>query len=617
MNSIYEQRLNRHIKELRQIYFKVYKKLGATKKDFDALLNMMSKRFLDRSDSLHQLDLRPSKWYMSKDMIGYMVYTDLFAGDLKKLESKIEYLQELGITYVHLMPLLKTREGENDGGYAVEDYLDIDPILGTHDDFNQILTTFREAHIDVCIDYVINHTADTHQWAKKALEGDKYYQDMYMMFDDRSIPDIYDKYVPEVLPDKCPGNFTFKKEINKWVFTSFSSFQWDLNFKNPKVFENMVDIMLQLANKGVNIIRLDAIPFMWKEAGTNCRNLGPIHDLIHMFHIIKDVVAPSLAILGEAIVEPHEIFKYFGDEHKEECGLLYNANFMVNIWNAFATRDVRLINDDNKKYIPPKHSCWMNYLRCHDDIGWGFNEELIESFGLSAFHHKQYLIDFYGNRFPGSFAKGEIYQYNEVNKDARINGTAASLLGLEKAIDEQFMYEQEISIKRILLGHAMIIAHQGIPLIYSGDEIASLNDHTYLNDPDKKNEGRWVHRQFFDWTRATKRLIHNTFEHRVFSGIQEMINIRKTDDLFNGDVAINIIENDDISVYSFYKKTDHDHLICIFNFSEQLKHISTTPYQKDHFSGLYMDLFSHRPIDFSEVNIKIAPYEVLWLKKAE
>ena len=460
---------------------------------------------------------------------------------------------------------------------------------------------------------MINHTSDTHEWAKKALDGDKTYQDMYIMFDDRKIPDIYDQYVPEVLPDKCPGNFTYRSEINKWVFTSFSNFQWDLNFKNPKVFENMMDIMLKLANKGVNIIRLDAIPFMWKEVGTSCRNLSTIHDLIYMINIIKDIVAPSLAILGEAIVEPHEIFKYFGDEEKTECGLLYNANFMVNIWNAFATRDVRLINYDNKKYIPPKNSGWMNYIRCHDDIGWGFNEELIESFGLSSFFHKQYLIDFYGDRFPGSFSKGEIYQYNEVNKDARINGTAASLLGLEKAIEERFIYEQELSIKRILLGHAMIMAHQGIPLIYSGDEIATLNDQSYLDDPHKKSEGRWVHRPFFDWTRATKRMFSHTFEYKVFEGIKEMIRLRKSDNLFHGDVKANIIENEDISIYAFSKEKDGESLICIFNFSEHLKEISTQPYQIVH-KGKMIDLFTHRTIDLSHKTIKIAPYEVLWLK---
>jgi glycosidase len=615
MSRIYQRRLQKNIEELQRTYFSLYKPFGANQEDFDSLLEMMKLRFEERSPALHKLDKRPKKWYMSKKMIGYMVYTDLFADNLNKLKTKIPYLKELGITYVHLMPLLKPREGENDGGYAVEDYLDIDPALGTIEEFDRLLDAFRKAKIDVCIDYVINHTADTHVWAQKALEGDPYYQDMFYMYDDRTIPDMFDQHVPEVLPVKCPGNFTYNKQMDKWVFTSFSDFQWDLNFQNPVVFQNMVSIMLQLANLGVNIIRLDAIPFMWKEVGTTCRNLPQIHDLLDMFKLIKNIVAPSLAILGEAIVEPHEIFKYFGTEEKTECGLLYNANFMVNIWNAFATRDVRLLNIDNKRFSElPSESCWMNYVRCHDDIGWGFNEEAIEAFDLSPFHHKQYLIDFYSGAFPGSFSKGENYQYNAVSKDARTNGTTASLLGLEKAIEERYVYEQDIAIQRIKLAHAMIFAHRGIPLIYSGDEIASLNDQSYKEDPKKRNEGRWVHRPIFDWKRSKKRKDNTTFEHRVFSSLKQMAKIRKRHVLFNGDVPLHVIENSDISVYSFYKQKGSKTMVCLFNFSEHIKYISTHPYGNEGLYGEMQDLFTGRAIDFSSDTIRLAPYEVLWVQ---
>lgn len=616
MNILFEKRLKENLKNLKTTYFKIYKKLGAKQSDFDSLLSMMKSKFSDRDEDLLKLDKRDKKWYMSKDMIGYMVYTDLFAESLKKLESKIPYLKELGITYVHLMPLLKSRDGENDGGYAVEDYLDIDPRLGSKEDFYNILKAFRKAKIDVCIDYVINHTADSHEWARKAINGDKFYQNMYIMFDDRKIPDEFDKYVPEVLPNKCPGNFTYKEEIKKWVFTSFSDFQWDLNFKNPYVFEKMVDIMLELANEGVNIIRLDAIPFMWKEVGTNCRNLDEIHDLIYMINLIKDIVCPSLAILGEAIVEPHEIFKYFGSNEKPECGLLYNANYMVNIWNAFATRDVRLLNIDNKRFSNlPEKSCWMNYIRCHDDIGWGFNEDAIRSFELDPFYHKQYLIDFYSGQFPGSFSMGENYQYNEVSKDARTNGTCASLLGLEKAENEKYLFEQMISLRRILLSHAMVLAHRGIPLIYSGDEIATLNDQTYKLNPDKSKEGRWVHRPIFDWKRAEKRNENNTFENNVYKGIKEMISIRKMNPLFNGDIEEKVIENSDISVYSFIKENSDEKMVFIHNFSEHIKYVSVVPYNNKSINFKMVDLLTGRVIDFTHENIRLAPYEVLWLKK--
>jgi len=614
MSNIYETRLKKNQEILNQTYVKIYQHLGANQKDFDSLLETMKNRYLERSASLNKLDLRPKKWYLSKNMIGYMVYTDLFSRDLKKLISKIPYLKELGITYVHLMPVLKPRLGENDGGYAVEDYLDIDPKLGTTDDFNVVLEVFRNEGIDVCIDYVINHTSDTHEWAKKALKGNQFYQDMYIMYDDRKIPDLFDQHVPEVLPDKCPGNFTYKNEISKWVFTSFSDFQWDLNFKNPFVFERMVDIMLQLANKGVNIIRLDAIPFMWKEVGTSCRNLPEIHDLIYMLHLIKDIVCPSLALLGEAIVEPHEIIKYFGNKDKMECGLLYNANYMVNVWNAFATRDTRLLNFDNSRFVVPKKSCWMNYIRCHDDIGWGLNEEELERQGISAFHHKQYLINFFNGKFPDSFSKGENYQYNEISEDARTNGTCASLLGLEKAVEENYRYDQEVAVKRVLLAHSMILSHQGIPLIYSGDEIATLNDQTYKLDPDKAGDSRWVHRPMFDWNRAENRNIINTFENKVFQSIKEMIRIRKSNKLFDGDVKAVVIPNSEISIYSFFKKNKREHMVFIHNFSEHIKYASSSAYHQVNISYKMKDLLTGRIVDFRNERIRLAPYEVLWLK---
>ncbi len=614
MEDLFKKRLERNMVNLKKTYFKVYKELGATDKDFDLLVSMMNERFNERKSELRELDKRDSKWYMSKDMVGMMIYTDLFAGDFKKLQDKISYLNELGITYVHLMPLLKPRKGENDGGYAVEDYLDIDHRLGTDNDFKILLDKFREAGIDVCIDYVLNHTADTHEFAKKALCGDKKYQDMFYMYDNRNIPDEYDKTVPEVLPDKCPGNFTYSSEIGKWIFTSFSDFQWDLNFKNHYVFERMTDILLKLANKGINIIRLDAIPFMWKELGTMCRNLAPIHDLIYMLNIIKDIVCPSLALLGEAIVEPHEIIKYFGTDERPECGILYNANFMVNVWNAFATRDARLINIDNNQFKVPKTGCWMNYIRCHDDIGWGFNEQAISSFGMDPYSHKQFLIDFYSGEFQGSFAMGELYQYNPINHDARINGTCASLLGLEQSIGDNFKYGEEIAIKRVLLAHAMVMAHRGIPLIYSGDEIATLNDQSYKNDHDKKEEGRWVHRPFFDWERAKNRKNLVTPEGKVFTGIKKLIEIRKEHSLFNGDLEVNVIDTYNKHIYAFYKQEGNEKLICLFNFCETEQAISTRYFNEILTSTLLQDIVEERTIDFSRDKIRLAPYEFLWLK---
>ena len=484
--------------------------------------------------------------------------------------------------------------------------------IGTTNSFEKMLKAFNKAGIRVCIDYVMNHVADTHQWAQKALDGDKEYQALFEMYDDRTIPDIYDKTVPEVLPDKCPGNFTYKEEIKKWVYTSFSNFQWDLNFRNPKVFELIVDIMLHLSNLGINMLRLDAIPFIWKELHTNCRNLRTAHEIIAMMQTIKKIICPSLILLGEAIVEPHEIFKYFG-EHDNECDVLYNANLMVNIWNAYATRDSRLLYEDNRQYQAPKNTCWMNYVRCHDDIGWGFNESAISSYGMNPYDHKQFLIHYYSGHFPNSFAKGEIYQFNPINNDARTNGTLASLLGLEKAKDKNDSYAKEVSLRRINMAHALIISHNGIPLIYSGDEIATTNDYSYLQDKDKKLEGRWVHRPFFDWKRAKDRNDTRTPEGVVFTETKKIITLRKKHRIFNSDIPVDYVQFYNNSVYTFYKKDKNNQLYCLFNFSENNQYVDTFEPHSKGINFKAIDLITGKKVDLSEQTIHLHPYETLWL----
>jgi glycosidase len=607
------------VKKLKEEYLSVYEAYGGNESTFNALFDTIVSRMKNRPKELHRLDLREHDWFMSEKMVGMMLYVDLFADNLIGLIDKIDYLKELGITYVHLMPLLLPRKGENDGGYAVENYKEIDPSLGSLKDFTKVLSAFRYHGIDVCIDYVLNHTADTHEWALKALEGDEKYQDMFIMYDNREIPDIYDRFVPEVLPDKSPGNFTYIEKIDKWVFTSFSSFQWDLNFKNPYVFEQMVDIMLFIANQGVNMIRLDAIAFMWKEPGTTCRNLPQVHDLLHLFHLVKEIACPSVALLGEAIVEPDEIFKYFGkydnekEEQRVECGILYNANLMVDLFNSLATRDVRLLESDARRYHIPKTGCFMNYIRCHDDIGWGFNEDTIAYFGLDPYMHKQFLINFYSDRFEGSFSKGEIYQYNPKNHDARTNGTLASLLGLEKASERNDERERQMAHYRIRLIMAMIFSQPGIPLLYSGDEIATLNDQSYKKDMHKSAEGRWVHRAKFDWERAKKRTDLHTNEGLVFQFIKRISMIRKTHPIFNSKAEYTILSLGNTHVYGFLKQLENQTMICLFNFSEDHQYFSADVLRKYTDKTILTDLITDKIVTMNEDAVKMFPYESLWL----
>lgn len=597
---------------IEKIYLDVYG--TKSKKYLDQLFKLMDSARALRKKELLELDDNNENWYFSESLVGMTLYIDLFAGDFKKLIKKVDYFKELGITFIHLMPLLKPREGENDGGYAVEDYRHVNPNLGSDEDFIKLLDVYRSEDIYICIDYVINHVAKENKWAQEALKGDQRKQDYFIMFDTDEMPTRFNRSVPEVLPDKCPGNFTFYEEINKYVFTSFSDFQWDLNFKNPEVFNGMSDHLLYLANLGINMIRLDAIPFMWKEVDTSCRNLDPIHDLMKLFHLIKEDVCPSLALLGEAIVEPEEIVKYFGNDQNSECEIMYNANLMVDIFNAFATRDARILSVDANRFQLPQKASWMNYVRCHDDIGWGFNNQAIQSFGMDPFAHKQFLIKFYGNEFEGSFAKGEFYQYNALTRDARTNGTLASLLGLEKAIEQKEEYRQYEAIRRINLAHALIMSYRGFPLIYSGDEIATLNDQSYKKDPEKMKEGRWVHRPFFDWKRAKKKDEKGSFEYDVYQALKKMIEIRKQLPYLHGQATQFALDVRNQSVFCLVRRHNNQSFFALFNFSEQTQTVQLDVLRQILTAQNYQDLIQGRRFDMNQSSITLSPYEYIWAK---
>lgn len=517
-----------------------------------------------RPNYLKKMDLN-TRWFQSENMVGMTLYVDLFSKNLVEFINKVTYFKNLGITYIHLMPLLKSRPGNNDGGYAVADFKDIEPNLGTMADFEAVIKTYQDAGIAIAIDFVINHTAKEHRWAQAALKGDVHYQQYFMMYDDEKIPNEFNRTVPEVLPDIYPGNFTYYPEIKKFVFKSFSEFQWDLNFNNPLVLNELIDIFLFYANKGVSLIRLDAIPFIWKELNTTCRNLPKAHEFIAFFQLVKQFVCPGVVILGEAIVEPNEIFKYFGFKDKIECDMLYNATLMVNIWEALATQDGRLLITETNRFPLPKHASWINYVRCHDDIGWGFNESYIQSTGREPYMHKQFLINFYNGKFHGSFARGVNYQENPRTHDARTNGTLASLLGFEQFFKSE--KHDNFAMNRFKLFNALIFTMPGAPLIYSGDEWLQLNDYNHSSNPGKE-DGRWIHRNFFNWNKVIGKY-NDPAEKDAFELIKKLIQIRKRDSRFHTTSPIHVLEDQPQPVFAFSRGLNKL-LYCFFNFSPNI-----------------------------------------------
>lgn len=597
--------------DLKQSYQELYGKGRVSEQRFHELLEIMKKAKAERPEWLREQDAEGNIWYLSEKMAGIMLYTDHFCGDLYGMEEKLDYLSELGITYVHFMPLLQSRKGNNDGGYAVSDYLAVEPRLGDMTQLRKVIRSMKERGIRTCIDFVLNHTAKEYSWAEECRKGNPDYQDMYFLFDNDEIPKEYEKTMTEIFPGVAPGNFTYYPEMGKYVMTRFYEFQWDLNYASPQVFNKIVEVLLTLANQGIDIFRLDAIPYMWKKLGTRCMNLPEVHQLLRMMYAIIQEVCPSVVFLGEAIVEPREIVKYFGTEQERECNMMYNASLMVLLWSSLASRDVRLMERTlERESGVPSGGVWINYARCHDDIGWGFAEEIQRGLGIDPEAHKQFMISYMKGDFPGSFSAGELYEFNPQTLDARNSGTLASMCGLEQALREKHDYKIELAVKRILLLHSVMLSYTGIPLIYSGDEIGQLNDWGYKDDADRSGDSRWLHRGNMDWKAAEKRNDLSAVEGKIFQGIKKMIGIRKDCPYFRSDLPSSPVDLDNKAVFGFHKG---DKIMVLANFSEHEQWVEADRFDWFGLPGEMEDLVTGRKIRSYKNRILLGPYEYLWL----
>jgi glycosidase len=554
---------------------------------------------------------RDPLWFQSQQMVGGVCYVDLFAGDLNGIGQKIPYFKELGLTYLHLMPLFLSPEEENDGGYAVSSYRDVNPTLGTMDELASLAGELRRNGISLVLDFVFNHTSNEHEWARCAQSGQPDYQDYYRMFDDRTVPDQYQQSLRDIFPDRGSGSFTYRPDLHKWVWTTFYTFQWDLNYANPVVFTRMLEEMLFLANVGVEILRLDAVAFIWKQMGTSCENLPEAHMIIQAYNALARIAAPSLLFKSEAIVHPDEVVRYISPT---ECQLSYNPLLMALLWNSLATREVRMLAYSmRERFRIDPHCAWVNYVRVHDDIGWTFSDEDAARLGINGYDHRRFLNAFYSGRFPGSFARGLPFQENPRTGDARISGTLASLAGLEKALQEGNQSEIELAVRRILLLHSVILSIGGIPLIYLGDEVGTLNDYSYRGDPAKAKDSRWVHRPFADWEgRLARRHDPNTVEGRIYGELRRLIELRQQHAaLANGEMEVIPTHND--HVFGYVRRYQGQRLLVLANFTEQEQTIAANEIRLHGLSYAFTDLVSGQQVSLGQ-DLQLAPYQFVWLK---
>ncbi len=603
----YKQRFLRHYEELKWLYLELYQ----NREDMlQSLCRSMYGFYEGRNASLKSIDcerLENPEWYKGNQMLGMMMYVDAFAGNLKGVKGKLDYLKECNVNYVHLMPLLDSPEGRSDGGYAVSDFRNVKPELGTMKDLELLAGECHKRNISVCLDFVMNHTSEEHEWARRAKEGDAEYQKRYYFYDNYDVPSEFEKTVPEVFPTTAPGNFTWLPDLQKFVMTTFYPYQWDLNYWNPVVFNEMMVNALNLVNKGVDIIRIDAVPYIWKQLGTNCRNLPQVHSIVRMMRMICEIVCPGVLLLGEVVMAPDKVVPYFGTVEKPECHMLYNVTTMATTWNTVATRDTRLLRMqmDIANRLP-KEYIFLNYLRCHDDIGWGLDYLWLMQFGIGEVSHKKYLNDFLTGQYPDSFARGELYNSDPESGDARLCGTTASLCGIEKAVYERNEDSLERAIRLDLMLHAYMLAQSGIPMIYSGDEIGQENDYSYHENPGKREDSRYLHRGKFRWDLAKKRHQTGTVQQKLFDGIGKLEKIRSKYSIFDSGADVWTIDTWDNGVLGFIRANATEKLIVLLNFSEYDK---TAWIDED--DGEYTDLISGRKMYARGVNIPA--YGAYWL----
>lgn len=601
------------------------RRLYGEREDFDhwlqRVVDVAARAAAERHHDLRVLDrqrLEEADWFQRSDMIGYTCYVDRFAGDLGKVVEKIPYLKELGVTYLHLLPVLAPREGENDGGYAIADYRRINPQFGAMEDLRWLAGELRRNGISLCLDLVCNHTADTHDWAIKAKAGESRYQDYYHLFPDRSLPDRFEATVAELFPQSAPGNFTYSSEMEAWVWTTFYGYQWDLNYSNPAVLVEMLSIMLDLANLGVEVFRLDAVIYMWKRLGTDCTNQPEVHSLLQVFRAILKIAAPAVLLKAEAMVTPQHLAKYLGlgESADLECHLGYHNVLMVALWASLAKGDVTLMGEILRTIPPiPAGTAWISYIRCHDDIGWSALEGTEPTEKAGGHDLLKELSDFYAGKLDSSFAAGRSFQVAPEHDVHGTNGTLAALTGFSEAVRLGDKAEIDFATRRILLLYAMIFGFGGIPLIYMGDEIGAPNDETYRGRSAEAGDGRWLHRPFMDWDAAEARHGPTTAQGRLFAGVQRLVKARKSAFALHAQASTRVVETGNDHVFGYLRRGARGAVLVLANFSAQPQTVARACLDQLGVSRQVYDWISGTT-SCPDDSLCLEPYDSLWLEAA-
>jgi amylosucrase len=596
-DNLFYTRFVANMAAINELFTELYGEIPGSGNVFNQLIATIAEAYKNRPDELIQRDEEKEEkghWFLSNEIAGMSLYVDRFCGKLEDLENKLGYFKKLGVNFLHLMPIFQSPEGESDGGYAVSDFRKVDERFGTLDSLKSLQHKMSDEKMYLMLDIVLNHTSHRHEWAEKAKAGDVTYQDYFYMYENRDIPEQFDQAMPDIFPESSPGNFTYNKECNKWVMTVFHNYQWDLNYKNPVVFIEMLNTIFFYANLGVDILRIDAPAFIWKQPGTSCQNLPKAHTILRLIKQCVQVATPGMALLGEAIVAPAAIMKYFGTGSftAKECDFAYNATHMALQWDALATGNTRIMLSAQHELLQkPFGSSWITYTRCHDDIGLGYDDYMIEQGGYNPFEHRKFLKDYYSGNHEGSPAKGALFSVNPKTQDARISGSLASLCGLEKALADKNEQDIEMSLRKLILMQAHSFFLGGVPMIFYGDEAGYTNDYSYLRDQGKSYDNRWMHRPVIDWKKNKKIEKKGTVEHRVFTSTQKLINIRRKLNAICDYKNLVWLPPHNDHVAAYVRTYEDQKIFCVFNFSNQSSFLTWFAFKQ--YGNISSKLFDH------------------------
>lgn len=535
-----------------------------------------------RPAALRELDqqrLQDKDWFGNQNMLGYCTYVDHFAGDLNGVAEKIPHLTEMGVRYLHLLPFLRARQGENDGGFAVSSFSEIEPRFGNMDDLRALTEQLRKENISLCSDFILNHVADDHPWALAAQAGDPNYRAYFYSYQDRALPDKFEQTVGQIFPQAAPGNFTYVDSLQRWVWTTFYPYQWDLNYTNPAVFADMAIALLGLANQGIEVFRLDSTAFLWKREGSNCMNQPEAHWILQALRCIVDIAAPGVLLKAEAIVPTAELPAYLGGNGNngrdkestiKECHLAYHSSLMAAGWAALAEQNTSMIQRVMQSTPAlPEQTSWLTYVRCHDDIGWNVLRAEAQADGRDAQQRLSQVSRFFAGE-DGSFARGASFQASDPAAVHGSVGMASALCGYPSAHNETEVGLALLARERMLLLYGLALTFGGLPVIYMGDELAQGNDNSYRQFPEKTNDSRWLQRPDLDQDAYAKRHQPETESGQIFTALCHLFRCRRHSEQLAAGQPRHMIDVDQPELLLFARGdlAGHNALTFVGNFSD-------------------------------------------------